>query len=96
MNLIGTFESAIHALAFLNNNKVDLMFVDIQMPDLSGMDLVKSLDKKPQIIFTTAYSEYAVEGFKVDALDYLLKPLDYAAFFKISQQGQITFRSLDF
>jgi two-component system LytT family response regulator len=58
------------------------MFVDISMPDLNGMDFVKSLDKKPFTIFTTAFSEYAVEGFKVDAIDYLLKPIGYKDFLK--------------
>lgn len=91
LELAATFESALEALNFLNKNKIDLMFVDIQMPDLSGMDLVKSLDEKPEIIFTTAFSEYAVEGFKVDALDYLLKPLDYASFLKAANKAQSHF-----
>jgi DNA-binding LytR/AlgR family response regulator len=94
LELVATFESALEALSFLNNNRVDLMFVDIQMPDLSGMDLVKSLDEKPEIIFTTAFSEYAVEGFKVDALDYLLKPLDYASFLKAANKAQSHFEKM--
>ena len=79
-----SFESAIEALTYLQENSVELMFVDINMPDLNGMDFVKSLINPPKIIFTTAYSEYALEGFKVDALDYLLKPIDYASFLKAS------------
>ena len=94
LDIKATFESAIEALDFLNNNKVDLMFVDIQMPDLSGMDLVKSLEQRPEIIFTTAFSEFAVEGFKVDALDYLLKPLDYASFLKAANKAHTHFESL--
>ncbi|HEY9115069.1 MAG TPA: LytTR family DNA-binding domain-containing protein [Bacteroidales bacterium] len=94
LELAATFESALEALNFLNNNRIDLMFVDIQMPDLSGMDLVKSLDEKPEIIFTTAFSEYAVEGFKVDALDYLLKPLDYASFLKAANKAQSHFERM--
>lgn len=94
LELVATFESALEALNFLNHNKIDLMFVDIQMPDLSGMDLVKSLDEKPEIIFTTAFSEYAVEGFKVDALDYLLKPLDYASFLKAANKAQSHFERI--
>jgi len=94
LELAATFESALEALNFLNNNKIDLMFVDIQMPDLSGMDLVKSLEEKPEIIFTTAFSEYAVEGFKVDALDYLLKPLDYASFLKAANKAQSHFERM--
>lgn len=89
LELAATFESALEALNFLNNNQVELMFVDIQMPDLSGMDLVKSLEVKPEIIFTTAFSEYAAEGFKVDALDYLLKPLDYITFLKAANKAKL-------
>ena len=94
LDLVATFESPLEALDFLNNNEVDLMFVDIQMPDLSGMDLVKSLEFKPSIVFTTAFSEYAVEGFKVDALDYLLKPLDYPSFLKSANKAQNHFKQL--
>ena len=94
LDIKATFESAMEALDFLNNNKVDLMFVDIQMPDLSGMDLVKSLEQRPEIIFTTAFSEFAVEGFKVDALDYLLKPLDYASFLKAANKAHTHFERL--
>lgn len=91
LELIGCFDNAIEALQFINENEIDLMFLDIQMPDLNGMDLAKSLEKKPEIIFTTAYSEYAVEGFKVNALDYLLKPLDYATFLKAANKAQAHF-----
>ncbi len=89
--LLNIFESAIDALSFLKENNVELMFVDINMPDLNGMDFVKSLENPPKIIFTTAYSEYAIEGFKVDALDYLLKPIDYAAFLKASNKAKSWF-----
>ena len=77
LNFVAKFESAFEAMEIISKGKVDLMFVDINMPDLNGMDFVKSLENKPHIIFTTAYSEYAFEGFKVDAIDYLLKPLSY-------------------
>lgn len=87
LQLLDTFESGIDAIHYLQNNQVDLMFVDINMPDLSGMDFVKSLDDRPEVIFTTAYSEYAIEGFKVDALDYLLKPISYAEFIKASNKA---------
>lgn len=80
LNLLDSFTSAIKALEFLQNNPVDLMFVDINMPDLSGMDFVKSLTHPPKVIFTTAYREYAVEGFQVDAADYLVKPISFTAF----------------
>jgi two-component system LytT family response regulator len=85
------FESAIEALSYLQENSVELMFVDINMPDLNGMDFVKSLENPPKIIFTTAYSEYALQGFKVDALDYLLKPIDYATFLKSSNKAKSWF-----
>jgi two-component system LytT family response regulator len=88
LELKETFESPLEAITYLQNNKVDLMFVDINMPDLNGMDFVKSLNNPPKIIFTTAYSEYALEGFKVDALDYLLKPIDYATFLKASNKAK--------
>ncbi len=81
------FESALQAISYLQENEVDLMFVDINMPDLSGMDFVKSLKNPPRVIFTTAYSEYAIEGFKVDAIDYLLKPIGYSDFLKASEKA---------
>jgi Response regulator of the LytR/AlgR family len=80
LTLLNSFASAIDALEFLQKNDVDLMFVDINMPDLSGMDFVKSLTNPPKVIFTTAYREFAVEGFQVDAADYLIKPISFAAF----------------
>lgn len=91
LGLSGQFESALQAISFLNENTIDLMFVDINMPDLSGMDFVKSLNNPPKVIFTTAYSEYAMEGFKVDAVDYLLKPIGYADFLKAAQKAKDRF-----
>ncbi|SFE84019.1 LytR/AlgR family response regulator transcription factor [Thermophagus xiamenensis] len=82
LQLLEGFTSAIKALDFLQHNEVDLMFVDINMPDLSGMDFVKSLSNPPKVIFTTAYREYAAEGFQVDAADYLVKPISFTAFAK--------------
>lgn len=75
-------QSAFEALEYMKINDVDLLFVDINMPDINGMEFVKSLAVKPQIIFTTAYSEYAFEGFQVDAIDYILKPINYSNFLK--------------
>ena len=80
LNLLESFTSAIKALEYVQNNLIDLMFVDINMPDISGMDFVKSLANPPKVIFTTAYREYAVEGFQVDAADYLVKPISFSAF----------------
>ncbi len=86
--LVEQFENALQAVSFLQDNEVDLMFVDINMPDLSGMDFVKSLNNPPKVIFTTAHSEYAVEGFKVDAVDYLLKPIGYSDFLKSAEKAK--------
>jgi DNA-binding LytR/AlgR family response regulator len=72
--------SAAEAAKVLSSESVDLMYVDINMPDLTGMDFVKSLSSPPMVVFTTAYSEYALEGFKVDAIDYLLKPFGFDDF----------------
>jgi len=88
LELNDSFENPIEAISYLQDNRIDLLFVDINMPDLNGLDLVKSLINPPKIIFTTAYSEYALEGFKVDALDYLLKPIDYATFLKASTKAK--------
>jgi DNA-binding LytR/AlgR family response regulator len=88
LTLVSTFESALDAFEFLGTQKVDLMFVDINMPDLSGMEFVKSLQAAPGVIFTTAYSEYALDGFKVDAIDYLLKPIGYSDFLKACEKAK--------
>jgi len=93
LSLIGKFESALKAMSFLQDTEVDLMFVDINMPDLNGMDFVKSMTNPPKVIFTTAYSEYAIEGFKVDAVDYLLKPIGYSDFFRASEKAKERFQS---
>ena len=74
LELAAQCQSALEARTFLENDTVDAIFCDINMPDLNGMDFVKSLTVPPLIVFTTAYSEYAVEGFRVNAVDYLLKP----------------------
>ncbi len=88
---VAVCESALEAMDVLKDRGADLLFVDINMPDLSGMDFVKTLDHPPRVIFTTAYSEYAVEGFRVDALDYLLKPFGYADFLKSANKAKTFF-----
>ena len=80
LELTATCNNALEAQQLLASQHVDLIFVDINMPDLSGVDFVRSLVDRPMVIFTTAYSEYAVEGFKLDAVDYLLKPFSFADF----------------
>lgn len=84
----GSCHSALQALEIMSREPVDLVFVDIDMPDLNGMDFVRSLFVKPMVVFTTAYSEYAVEGFQVDALDYLLKPIGYPHFLKAATKAR--------
>lgn len=80
LEMVAVFHNALEAFSFLNNNKVDLMFLDIRMPDISGIDFYKKLIDRPPVIFTTAYSEFAVEGFELDIVDYLLKPFPYERF----------------
>jgi two-component system LytT family response regulator len=75
LRLLQSFNDAIMGRGFLLTNKVDLLFVDINMPDLSGLDLVKSLEPQPMVIFTTAHKKFALEGFELNAIDYLLKPI---------------------
>jgi two-component system LytT family response regulator len=82
LDLKATFTDAFKALEYLQKENVDLLFLDIKMPDISGIDLFNSLSKKPLVIFTTAYSEHAVTGFELDAVDYLLKPFSLARFLK--------------
>ncbi len=82
LELAGQCQSALKAIEVLETIPVDLMFVDINMPDLSGMDFVKTIENPPKIVFVTASTEYALEGFRVDAIDYLLKPISYVDFLK--------------
>ena len=82
LQLNGICSDALEALDFLRSKTVDLIFLDINMPKLSGINFVKTLENPPLIIFTTAYAEYAVEGFELDAVDYLLKPIAFDRFLK--------------
>jgi len=87
LELVAECRNAFEAMQQLNNHKgIQLIFIDINMPDLSGMEFVKSITNKPCVVFTTAYSEYAVEGFEVDAVDYLLKPISYNSFLKAANK----------
>lgn len=82
LKLEKTFTNTDEAIAFMQSNTVDLLFLDIQMPDITGIQFYKGLSEKPPVIFTTAYKDFAVEGFNVDAVDYLLKPFEYDRFLK--------------
>lgn len=94
LSLKAQCSSAIEALHYLNQDQIDVIFLDIQMPDLSGLELSKIIDKNTRIIFTTAFDQYALEGFKVDALDYLLKPFNYTEFLLASNKALTWFGML--
>ena len=87
LQLVGTYNSAILAMKDLRDNPVQLLFLDIQMPELSGVEFAKILPKDTRVIFTTAFPQYAVEGYKVNALDYLLKPISYEDFLKSTDKA---------
>lgn len=80
LKLAGKFEEPMQALSLLESRQIDLLFLDIKMPDISGIDFFKSLSYKPEVIFTTAYSEFAIDGFELKAMDYLLKPVAFEKF----------------
>lgn len=88
LELVKSCTDAFDAMKVLSEQKVDLIFIDINMPDLNGLDFVRSLPEKPLIIFTTAYSEYAIDGYKVDAVDYLLKPFDLKDLLRASEKAR--------
>ncbi len=90
LNLVGKYAGAVDALKAIHTQKIDVIFLDIQMPDLNGIELARLQNKganKPRIIFTTAYNQFALEGYKVDALDYLLKPFNYEEFLRAAQKA---------
>lgn len=88
LQLVQKCSSAVEALELLQKQKIDLIYLDIQMPDLSGMELSKMLPFGTRVIFTTAFDQYALEGFKVQAIDYLLKPFDYAEFIAATNKAR--------
>jgi two-component system, LytTR family, response regulator LytT len=92
LNLAGRYASAVEALQAINSKHVDVIFLDIQMPDLTGIELARVLEKAgnkaPRVIFTTAFNQYALDGFRVDAIDYLLKPFNYEEFLRAASKAQ--------
>jgi two-component system, LytTR family, response regulator LytT len=88
LGLIDAFDNPLDAIDFLSTQSVELIFVDIQMPDLTGIEFARTLENAPKIIFTTAYEKYALEGFKLNAIDYLLKPFSYEEFLKAAQKAR--------
>ena len=79
---------AVEAAVWLNKKQIDLIFLDIQMPKLTGIDFLRNLSVSPLVIFTTAYPEYAIEGYELDVLDYLLKPISFSRFLKAALKAQ--------
>lgn len=88
---VGSCSSAVEAMDILSTGNVDAMFVDINMPDIDGVQLVRSLTRPPMVVFTTAYSEYAIEGFRLDAIDYLLKPIAFDSFLKAANKLKLVY-----
>lgn len=95
LQLVQSFADSMKALDFLRENKVDILFSDIQMPDITGIALLKILQKKPLVILTTAYSEYAIEGYELDVFDYLLKPISFERFLKSVEKATLRLTSND-
>lgn len=93
LELVQTFDDAIQAGEFIRNHDVDLLFLDINMPDITGLDLLKSLPQKPMTIFTTAYKKFAYEGFELDIIDYLLKPISFDRFTKAILKVQLKLKA---
>lgn len=91
LELVSTFNNAIDAVSFINQTNIDLIFLDIEMPHFSGIEFLNTIEKKPLIIFTTAYSDYAVEGFNLGAVDYLVKPIPFHRFLKSVVRAQQVF-----
>ena len=94
LELVATCHNALEAQQLLAGQAVDLIFLDINLPDLNGVDFVRTLHERPMVIFTTAYSEYAVEGFRLDAIDYLLKPYSFADFSRSAAKAQSLYELL--
>ncbi|MDL2323249.1 LytTR family DNA-binding domain-containing protein [Bacteroidales bacterium OttesenSCG-928-A17] len=93
LELTGTYNSAIEALSVVNEQKVDLIFLDINMPQMNGLEFSKTLPASVKVVFTTAYDQYAIEGFKVNAMDYLLKPINYSDFLQAANRGVDWFKT---
>jgi DNA-binding LytR/AlgR family response regulator len=88
LKLLGRYDNAIDALEAVRSGNINLVFLDIQMPELNGIEFSQAIDKNSKVIFTTAFNQYALDGFRVNALDYLLKPFSYAEFLAAAEKAQ--------
>ena len=88
LEFTASFDNPMDAMEYLDKNNVDLIFLDIHMPDLTGIEFARILENRPKIIFTTAYERYAIEGFKLEVVDYLLKPFGYEEFLKAARKAE--------
>lgn len=86
LDLVAEFDNALEAIEFLKSNQVDLMFLDIQMEELTGIQMIEAMKEKPKVVFTTAYDEYAIKGYELDICDYLLKPISFSRFLQACEK----------
>ena len=93
--MVGSYSSAIQAMNELPNHPADLLFLDIQMPELNGLDFSRMVPAQTRIVFTTAFDQYAIDGYRVNALDYLLKPISYPNFLQAAQKAQEWFKLVE-
>lgn len=92
LELVDTFDNALSAISTINEKNIDVLFLDINMPQITGLEFSKTIPSSTRIIFTTAYNQYAVEGFRLNALDYLLKPINYIEFLQAANKAQEWFK----
>lgn len=92
LELVDTFDNALSAISTINEENIDVLFLDINMPQITGLEFSKTIPSSTRIIFTTAYNQYAVEGFRLNALDYLLKPINYIEFLQAANKAQEWFK----
>ncbi len=94
LQLVKTFQNPLEAITLVNNGDIDLIFLDVQMPQISGLQFLKMVDNRTKIILTTAYSQYAVDGFTLEVIDYLLKPIAFERFYKAALKAQSIFLNI--
>jgi two-component system, LytTR family, response regulator len=93
LNLVASTTSSVKGLELVNEHKIDLIFLDIQMPNITGIEFIKAINGQCKVIFTTAYNQYAMEGFELDVIDYLLKPIPLDRFLKATQKAKLFFEN---